>query len=68
MAENLAGVALPDAAQDVIFPLERPYAAPMRHILILRGNLAPRGAVLKFSGARTCDNYVQVDLRHAWMD
>ena len=36
--------------QDVIFPLEKPYAPPMRHIIILKGNLAPAGAVLKFSG------------------
>lgn len=99
VAENLASVPLPAAAQDVIFPLEKPYAAPMResalpcdesyarpinhrimsahltplrppsdthtpsppphtrpnvsisgHIVILKGNLAPKGAVLKFSG------------------
>ena len=30
VAENLASVPLPAAAQDVIFPLEKPYAAPMR--------------------------------------
>lgn len=42
-------MALPAVAQDVIFPLEKPYAAPMRHIVILKGNLAPKGAVLKFS-------------------
>ena len=34
----------------MIFPLEKPYAPPMRHIIILKGNLAPAGAVLKFSG------------------
>jgi dihydroxy-acid dehydratase len=50
VAQNLESVALPSAAQDVIFPLEKPYAAPMRHIIVLKGNLAPAGAVLKFSG------------------
>ena len=41
IAENLSTVAMPSAAQDVIFPLEKPYAPPMRHIIILKGNLAP---------------------------
>ena len=36
VAQNLEGVALPSAAQDVIFPLEKPYAPAMRHIIILK--------------------------------
>lgn len=36
VAQNLDGVALPSAAQDVIFPLEKPYAPAMRHIIILK--------------------------------
>lgn len=34
VAENLADVPMPSAAQDVIFPLEKPYAPPMRHIVM----------------------------------
>lgn len=36
VAQNLECVALPSAAQDVIFPLEKPYAPAMRHIIILK--------------------------------
>ena len=39
VAQNLEGVALPSAAQDVIFPLEKPYAPAMRHIIILKVQL-----------------------------
>ena len=50
VAQNLAGVAVePPADQDVILPFDRPkYAAG--HLAILRGNLAPDGAVAKTSG------------------
>jgi len=50
VAQNLAGVAVePPADQDVILPFDRPkYAAG--HLAILRGNLAPEGAVAKTSG------------------
>ena len=49
--ENLADVPaeLP-ADQDVLLPVQAPYAPPARHILILKGNLAPEGAVIKLSG------------------
>lgn len=50
LGENLYHVPLPVEAQTVIYPLEKPYALPMRHIVIVKGNLAPLGAVLKFSG------------------
>jgi len=51
LAENLAHVPndLPPN-QDVILPVTRPYAPPGRHILVLKGNLAPEGAVIKLSG------------------
>ena len=48
VSENLADVALPSKAQDVIFPLETPFAPPMRHIIILKGNLAPAGNAARF--------------------
>ena len=41
--------AKPPADQDVIRPWDRPMA-PQGHIVILRGNLAPEGAVAKVSG------------------
>ena len=50
LAENLQGAAdLPDG-QDVLFPVNVPYAAAGRHIRILYGNLAEEGCVLKQSG------------------
>lgn len=51
VAENLVGIPdlIPDG-QDVVFPLDRPYAPAGRHILVMRGNLAPEGAVIKLSG------------------
>ncbi len=51
VTENLANV--PDvlpSGQDVIFPVDNPYAPAGRHILVMRGNLAPDGAVIKLSG------------------
>jgi dihydroxy-acid dehydratase len=41
--------ARPPADQDVIRPWDRPLA-PTGHIVVLRGNLAPEGAVAKVSG------------------
>jgi dihydroxy-acid dehydratase len=48
--ENLAGARPRPRRQDVLHPPERPFAPPGRHICVLRGNLAPEGAVLKLSG------------------
>ena len=50
VAENLADAPARPGGQDIFFSLESPYAPPGRHITILRGNLAPEGAVLKLSG------------------
>lgn len=52
LAENLANVALPDDLpdQDVVFPVDRPLAAPGNHISVLSGSLAPESCVLKLSG------------------
>jgi dihydroxy-acid dehydratase len=49
MAANLAGVAAYPQGQDVI----RPFDAPIKkesHLVIMRGNLAPEGAVAKITG------------------
>ncbi|WP_034384059.1 dihydroxy-acid dehydratase [Deinococcus sp. YIM 77859] len=52
VAENLAGVPdQPDPGQDVILPFDQPLY-PQGHLAILRGNLAPEGAVAKISGLR----------------
>jgi dihydroxy-acid dehydratase len=50
IAENLKDVSGLPANQDIIFPLDKPYALPGKHIMIMRGNLAEEGAVLKLSG------------------
>ena len=51
VAENLADipVELPDG-QSIILPIEKPYAPPGNHIVVMRGNLAPEGAVIKLGG------------------
>jgi dihydroxy-acid dehydratase len=50
VAQNLVRARPGPAGQDVFGSPDRPYAPPGRHITILRGNLAPEGAVLKLSG------------------
>jgi dihydroxy-acid dehydratase len=47
IAENLAGLTFPDES-DVIRPLDRPIE-PTGTMVILRGNLAPEGGVMKIS-------------------
>lgn len=51
VAENLVDVpsGLP-INQDIILPLESPYAPAGNHVVVMRGNLAPEGAVIKLSG------------------
>ncbi|MCP5144328.1 MAG: dihydroxy-acid dehydratase [Gammaproteobacteria bacterium] len=49
IAENLADVPGLAAGQDIIRPLDNPIK-PSGHIQILRGNLAPDGAVAKITG------------------
>jgi len=52
VAENLADLAsAPSTDQDVILPFDRPKYAE-GHLAILRGNLAPDGAVAKTSGLK----------------
>ena len=51
MAENLDSVALPDASQTVIMPVSNPLAE-QGGIAILRGSLAPEGAVVKIAGIK----------------
>lgn len=50
LAENLQQASEFPADQDVLFPIDAPYAAAGRHIRILYGNLAEEGCVLKQSG------------------
>lgn len=50
VAENLADAPDRPDRQEIFFSPERPYAPPGRHITVVRGNLAPEGAVLKLSG------------------
>ncbi|HUE15852.1 MAG TPA: dihydroxy-acid dehydratase [Planctomycetaceae bacterium] len=49
LAENLAGLPGFKTGQDVIHPIEKPIK-PSGHLRILRGNLAPEGAVAKITG------------------
>ncbi len=49
LAENLADAAGLTEGQEVVYPLERPIKKT-GHIQILRGNLAPGGAVAKITG------------------
>ncbi len=50
IAENLADVPGLPTGQDIVFPLDAPYAPAGKHIRILHGNLAAEGCVLKQSG------------------
>jgi dihydroxy-acid dehydratase len=49
LAENLAALPGFKPGQDVIHPVEKPIK-PSGHLRILRGNLAPEGAVAKITG------------------
>ncbi len=49
VAENLANVAPYPANQEIIRPLDQPIKKDS-HLVILRGNLAPEGAVAKITG------------------
>ncbi|MEM7578160.1 MAG: dihydroxy-acid dehydratase [Planctomycetota bacterium] len=49
LAENLANLPELDAKQDIVHPLDNPLK-PRGHISILKGNLAPGGAVGKITG------------------
>jgi dihydroxy-acid dehydratase len=49
LAENLAAVSHYPAGQDIIRPLDNPIKTTS-HLVILRGNLAPEGAVAKITG------------------
>jgi dihydroxy-acid dehydratase len=53
LAENLRDVpAEPPRGQDVVMPFDKPVYA-QGHLTILRGNLAPEGAVAKISGLKS---------------
>lgn len=50
LAENLQNVPPVPEGQDIVKPISDPIAPPGRHIIILKGSLAPGGAVIKTSG------------------
>jgi len=50
VAENLAGLQFDDG-QDVVLPVDRPLE-PTGTLVILKGNLAPEGCVMKTSGVK----------------
>ncbi len=50
LQENLKDVAKRPENQNVISTLEKPLAPPLKHIIVMKGNLAPEGAVIKLSG------------------
>lgn len=50
IADNLRNVPDRPDGQDVIYSLDNPLALPQHHIIIIYGNLAKEGAVLKLSG------------------
>jgi dihydroxy-acid dehydratase len=49
LAENLAGVGMYVAGQDIVRPLSHPIKKDS-HLIVLYGNVAPEGAVAKLSG------------------
>ncbi|KAA8491571.1 Dihydroxy-acid dehydratase [Porphyridium purpureum] len=60
VAENLADVPLIDPATletPVLVPFDKPLAPPGRHVVVMRGNLAPEGAVIKLSGKEIDQHY-----------
>lgn len=50
IAENLKHILPRPENQDVISSLEKPFAPPGHHIIIMRGNMCPEGSVMKLSG------------------
>ncbi|MEW6610227.1 MAG: dihydroxy-acid dehydratase [Patescibacteria group bacterium] len=50
VAENLENAPDNPEGQDIFARVDKPVAPPDKHIIILRGNLAPEGAVMKLSG------------------
>jgi dihydroxy-acid dehydratase len=51
IAENLANIGFP-SGQDVVVPTSRPLA-PTGGLMVLKGNLAPQGAIVKVAGMKT---------------
>jgi dihydroxy-acid dehydratase len=51
VAENLANIEFP-SGQDVVVPTSRPLA-PTGGLMVLKGNLAPQGAIVKVAGMKT---------------
>ena len=56
VAENIANAPDLPSNQDIIAPLDKPFAPPHQHMIILRGSLAPDGGVLKLSGKQVAQH------------
>src|SRR5690606_8282350 len=50
VAENLKDAPVRPENQDVISSLEKPFSPPGHHLVIMKGNMAPEGSVMKLSG------------------
>lgn len=50
VSENLKTAPNFPKNQDVIYPIEKPLAPPEHHMIIIYGNLAQEGAIIKLSG------------------
>jgi len=50
VAENIKDAPERPENQDVFAGVEKPFAGPEKHIIVVRGSLAPEGAVIKLSG------------------
>lgn len=50
LEENLKNAPELPENQNVILPIDKPLASPLHHIIIMQGNVAPEGAVIKLSG------------------
>lgn len=57
VSENIANAPDFPKDQDVIYPVDKPLAPPEHHILIVKGNLAPEGAVIKLSGKEILEHH-----------
>ena len=50
VAQNLKNAPARPIDQDIIYSLEKPLAQMLQHIIVIKGSLAPEGAVIKLSG------------------
>ncbi|MCC7305468.1 MAG: dihydroxy-acid dehydratase [Alphaproteobacteria bacterium] len=51
LSENLKDVKFPAGEQDIVFPVKKPIY-PTGGVVVLKGNLAPEGAIVKIAGMK----------------